>query len=149
MCLIVEEDCKIEIAKESIIVKKIIIQYTRAMWKSLFMESVYEYNRILTACKHLKIESPPRFQIDRRIKTPGIIDIGFHSYINIDEEELMTSPQVENAAWSYLAFGKIAHLGQIVPRTCMIPKGAEYCIGKNNQMVSNQLYVPDIERVIV
>ena len=145
--MIVNPFCEIRIAREAITCRKVIIMHSRAMWRSIFREAVYEYNKILDIGKNLKIDNPPRFQLPKDVISPGIIDPGFHAYINLDEDAIMKKPEIENISWSYLVFEKIAHLSQIIVRTCIIPKGAEYCLGRDNEIVSNKLYIPDTDRV--
>lgn len=75
MCLNIKSGCKIEVAERPIPVYKYVdrrgdnkILWINT-WKSIVRRTIHRYNRLLTACLHLKTN------------VLGNIDKGFHAYI--------------------------------------------------------------------
>ena len=115
MCLIVKEDCKIEIAKVDVTTYKYIDDYNDDYWCGIYFSTPkFSYNQIQQAknkdyslfknIEHLQIYN-------------GMINEGFHSFIN-----------------EY-------HYSRSKGSICIIPKGSEYCLGINDDIVSNQIIV--------
>ena len=121
MCLIVKDGCKIEIAKEDITTYKLINECEN-YWTGVYYRSPsFAYNKLQKA-KHLCLNELHvdinHLQIERcgnRIT----IDEGFHSLI--DKDGYFFTP--------------------IKKAICIIPKGSEYCFGKYDEVVSNQIIV--------
>ena len=118
MCLIVPENGKIEIAKKDIKVYKSVLDRVyddeKTCWRSPYFFTPFDYNKVNTA---MDGRNPiEHLYIDCR----GGIHEGFHSMLK--EEDVI--------------FGEVTNL-----RTCIIPKGSEYCIGKDGDVVSVKLVV--------
>ena len=114
MCLIVKSGCKIEIAKEPIIVKKAVFKDYQFLWLKLWeadvRHTIHRYNRILRGTRHLEINSNQQ------------INQGFHACIK--ECTVLNNPGIDNRV-----------------RWAVIPKGAEYCLGEYNEIVANKMIV--------
>lgn len=115
MCLVVKPGENIRIAYEDIKVYKVgekeMIGEVSYLL-SPFMRFEYEFDKKYSLGKHLKIVSEKGLQI---------IEEGFHTYISRNVEQLS----------SFLDFECVA----------IIPKGAEYCFGLCEEVVSNELIV--------
>ena len=120
MCLIVKEDCKIEIAEKDITTYKCIDEYENYWTGVLYRSPSFAYNKLQKA-KHLCLDAYAdidHLQIER-CGNEITIDEGFHSLINKDD-------------YFFAAFKKAI---------CIIPKGSEYCFGEDNEVVSDQIIV--------
>jgi hypothetical protein len=120
MCLIVKEGCKIEIAEKDITAYKCINEYENYWTGVLYRSPSFAYNKLQKA-KHLCLDAYAdidHLQIER-FGNGIIIDEGFHSLINKD-------------GYFFAAFKKAI---------CIIPKGSEYCFGKDDEVVSDQIIV--------
>lgn len=116
MCLLVKEGCKIEIAEKDITTYKCINEYENYWTGVLYRSPSFAYNKLQKA-KHLCLDAYA--DIDHlQIEIFGI-DEGFHSLINKDSH-------------FFAAFKKAI---------CIIPKGSEYCFGKDDEVVSDQIIV--------
>lgn len=122
MCLTVKKGCKIEIAEKDITTYKYIISYKNCWTGIFFQSSTFAYNELQKA-KGLYLEADELYvniehlQRKRYNSTTGIYE-GFHSYIK--------EP-------NHFPYDKKA--------ICIIPKGSEYCLGIDNDIVSNQIIV--------
>lgn len=122
MCLFVPEDGKIEEAKKDIKVYKSVLNLDdETGWRSPCFFTHFDYNKVETArdgktpIEHLSIKSK-----SVELNCKGCIYEGFHSMLKKDD----------------VVFGEVTDL-----RTCIIPKGSEYCIGRDGDVVSVKLVV--------
>lgn len=120
MCLIVPEDGKIEKAKKNIKVYKGVLDFDdETGWRSPCFFTHFDYNKVETArdgktpIEHLSIKSK-----SVELNCKGRINEGFHSMLKKEDVDL----------------------GEIVCE-CIIPKGSEYCIGRDGDVVSVKLIV--------
>ena len=115
MCLFVPKDGKIEIAKKDIKVYKAVLNLDdETCWRSIFFFTPFHYNKVETAMDG-------RYPIEHLyIDCRGCINEGFHSVLKIDD----------------VVFGEVKNI-----RICIIPKGSEYCIGRDGDVVSVKLIV--------
>ena len=119
MCLNVKEGCNIGITINPIPVFKMIItdSFLDLTWRSPLFDTTTKrkYNKVLTACDHLELESDP-------YRHEGFhINKGFHALTCLDAGVLAIDPNCY--------------------RFAVIPSGSEYCIGNNNDIVSTKLIV--------
>ena len=121
MCLYIKSGCKIEIADRSILCKKIIIPGINNL-TSCIMGLDFNYDEELQATDHLR-ESKHIYH--------GIIFRGFHAYL--DNEELIKD--------RINTFSKIIGKSSLVSVQAIIPQGAEYCYGVNDEIVSNRIII--------
>lgn len=118
MCLYIKEGCKPEIAKKDIVCYKRVddhITYWKPRIYTYNTKYSYSYNKILTAesCSNGKIHSIQHLEMEMFMDYSKINE-GFHArYI-----------------------GKSSLL-----KTCIIPKGTEYCLGKDDDIVAVNMIV--------
>ena len=112
MCLIVKEDSEIRVAEEPIAVFKRVDRGFFCWYSPMYdRETKRKYNKKLKACDHLKIRSGI---IERAITE------GFHAFRTI------SAPQHSHCTF---------------PKFAVIPKGAEYCYGKYDDVVATEIIV--------
>ena len=113
MCLIVKEGCKIEIAEKDITTYKYIDSY-KDYWCGIYYSVPrFLYNEIQRA-QYLDSETWLSSDLKHLVSYLDNIYEGFHS-------------QVINT--------------NAIQKICVIPKGSEYCLGNDNDIVSNQIIV--------
>jgi hypothetical protein len=118
MCLIVKEGCKPEIARKDITCwKRVVTKLLYGNWMPVIFAGIYRtfpLNKVATALKDYK-EPISHLEIEEAwdLKT---IDYGFH------------------------AKTKFVNLNYNI---CVIPAGAEYCLGTDNEIVATQIIVFD------
>lgn len=118
MCLYVEYGCKPQIAEKDIICWKLVYDLgeQKNKWQAIYRETIHQYNQILEGCKKLEIE----------IQDDGILIInkGFHAFIDVAAiyERKKEKPKASKVR-------------------CVIPKGAEYCYGIIDDIVSTKMIV--------
>ena len=122
MCLTVKKGCKIEIAEKDITTYKYIISYKNC-WTGIFFQSpTFAYNELQKAkglyLVYVNIEHLQR----ERYNGTTVIHEGFHSYIKEPNHFIYDKKAI-----------------------CIIPKGSEYCLGIDNDIVSNQIIVFETE----
>lgn len=112
MCLIVEKDCKIEVAEKNIPVLKLTNKAeTPDTWTAPLIRTKHKFNEVLVACEHLQA-------VNKDWAGPKgglVIEQGFHAYRK-DSPNIILNPAI-------------------------IPEGAEYCFGTDGEIVSNKLIV--------
>lgn len=118
MCLIVLPGCKPEIATKDIVCYKL-VEYHIKYWKPCIYDGAeysYPYNKILTAeyCINGEIRPIQHLEILHFVDSLYIIDEGFHA----DCTKTCRSMKL-----------------------CIIPKGTEYCLGKENEIVAVNMIV--------
>lgn len=122
MCLYVKEGCKPEIAKKDIVCYKIVDDWGR-YWKPIYAcgtEYAYSYNKVLTAESFIMGKTYPIQHLEMKDykgwenKIRKIINEGFHARCN------------SKYNWSNI---------------CVIPKGTEYCLGDDNEIVAVNMIV--------
>ena len=112
MCLYVPKDGKIEIAEKDIKVYKGVREFdSDTGWYSPCFFTRFDYNKVETA-------RDGKTPIEHLSITCGCIHSGFHSMLKEEDVD----------------FGEIVCV-------CIIPKGSEYCIGKDGDVVSVKLIV--------
>jgi hypothetical protein len=136
MCLLVPKDGKIEKARKDIKVYKSVID-DGVCWRSPYFFTRFDYNKVETAMdgespiEHLYIDCEMLEHwllsdlkgsefLPNLKNSKGCIHEGFHSMLKKDD----------------VVFGEVTDL-----RTCIIPKGSEYCIGMDGDVVSVKLIV--------
>lgn len=118
MCLKISSHTGINIAKKDIVCCKMIgAEETRLIfwkyWIAPFMETKHKYNQVLKACDHLR----PSIQWTKNCSL--VIHKGFHAVRSLEYLE----DEYDNLKYA------------------IIPKGAEYCIGKDDDIVANKMIV--------
>ena len=120
MCLTVKEGCNPEIAQKDIVCYKIVDDYIKG-WKPCIFASgarySYPYNKVLTAESYINGEIHPIKHLKAyKFYVTGRrkIEEGFHAYCK------------KTFAYMYL---------------CIIPKGTEYCLGEENEIVAVNMIV--------
>ena len=120
MCLKVKTGCKIEIAKESIVCKKVIKDCTDSRWHSWGWEdqSFHKFNE--------KLES----KVNLFINSSNYIYGGFNAFL---ENSGMIDTIINNKKHGYHKDLDIVY--------AIIPKGSEFCLGVSNEIVANKIIV--------
>jgi len=118
MCLKISSHTGISIAKKDIVCCKVIkAEKTRFIfwkyWIAYFRETKHRYNKVLVACNHLR----PCIQWTKNCSL--VIYKGFHALRSLEPLE----EQYDDC------------------RYAIIPKGSEYCIGKDGDIVANMMIV--------
>lgn len=120
MCLYVKEGCKPEIAHKDIVCYKLVedhVKYWKPRIYAFNAEYSYPYNNVLTAesYSHIKCEAYPiqHLEIEDWIDY-HVINEGFHA--KRKKTYLCANP-------------------------CIIPKGTEYCLGGDNDIVAVNMIV--------
>lgn len=121
MCLIVKEGCKPEIVQKDITCWKMVVDWDETRWMAPFIRTFHEYGKELTGCERLKVENLERIDLKG-----AVIYKGFHAYTSREEAE-DNIPNESYCKW------KVTE--------CVIPKGAEYCMGMYNEIVANKMIV--------
>jgi len=111
MCLIVKEGCNIEVANEDITCWKVVAPLVGGVR----WEAIYQFTQ------H-KFDGVLKACAHLRVNPYREIHKGFHVFIDKAHA------------------GYASHLSGIVVE-CTIPKGAEYCLGKYNEIVANKMIV--------
>lgn len=121
MCLIVKEGCKIEIAEKDITTYKYINSYKDYWYGIFYSYPRFLYNEIQKA-KCLNLYESLDINLEHlqgeKCGDEIIINEGFHSHVNRCTINTDTKQNI-----------------------CIIPKGSEYCLGDDNDIVSNQIIV--------
>lgn len=120
MCLTVKSGCKIEIAEKPIVCRKIVFHVTDNIWESWLMRYKYEYNIELLAKDHIEIDKN------------NTINIGFHAFLNTKEREDIINKIINPV---------LPVLDPLISVFAIIPKGSEYCLGNNEDIVANKMIV--------
>lgn len=115
MCLIIRGNCKPEIAKEDITCWKMVVDWDKTKWMAPIRHTLHNYDEVLAICDRLEMEY---------YKGRNIIERGFHAYTNEKEAKYYTT----------------LFPSRIMVK-CTIPKGADYCVGKYNEIVANRMIV--------
>lgn len=110
MCLYVKEGCKPEIAKEDIKCWKVVVDWDKTRWMAPCIRTFHKYGKELTGCERLKLENWERLDFKG-----VVINKGFHGYTSREEAEDNIPPVSYRKDWKVTK--------------CVIPKGAEYCMG--------------------
>lgn len=128
MCLIVKKGCKIEIAEKDITTYKCIISYENYWTGIFFLIPAFAYNKLQKAKCLIEIGllddidesciNLEHLQGERHNDDIIVINEGFHSHVK-----------------------EINHFPYNKQAICIIPKGSEYCLGINDDIVSNQIIV--------
>lgn len=121
MCLIVKQGCKTEIAQKDIVCYKFVEGHGK-YWKpcilGIFGNNAgysYPYNKVLTAESYNYGEKYSIQQLEIRCREGlYLIGEGFHARLN------------KTHYWMNI---------------CVIPKGTEYCLGRNNEIVAVNMIV--------
>lgn len=118
MCLTVKSGCKIEIAEKDITTYKYVNSYENYWCGIFYSYPRFLYNEIQKA-KYLSLELKSWSYDLKHLQIEGTtINEGFHSCVNFCTFDIDSKQNI-----------------------CIIPKGSEYCFGKNNDIVSNQIIV--------
>ena len=139
MCLTVKKGCKPEIAEKDILCFKIVRECSRETWIPYYIgliddRTMFSYNTVINA-KKISYPNPPTVEI--------ISDIKHLEVCNLVPEDIYSSVKTiyngfhSNRNFLSACFYNIR--GSI--KLCIIPKGAEYCLGDNHDIVSTQLMV--------
>ena len=125
MCLVLKEGESVRIAKKNILVKKWIRPKNSNSWVPVLREETgeLEFNKVLSA-KYLDSEM-------RLVDLEGlrVVDEVYHPYI-------------ESGFHSYCLFARVHPFSvSEFKYYAVIPKGSEYAIGCNDDMVSTQIIV--------
>lgn len=119
MCLMVLPGCKPEIAQEDITCWKNVRMFGYDEWMAPVRGTFHNYDEVLTACDRLRMARYTMYGVYNYV-----IEVGFHAYTNIDVAEYKVN------------LYKTRTLVE-----CTIPKGAEYCLGANDEIVANRMIV--------
>lgn len=123
MCLNVLPGCKPEIAQEDIICWKTVKSYDDIWWQAPARGTFHKYGEVLVACDGLNVR---HWWVDNIRE--HIIEEGFHAYTNKDSAQYQVSILVcFNSSYTLVK--------------CTIPKGAEYCLGTRNEIVTTKMIV--------
>jgi len=152
MCLTVKRGCKPEIAEKDILCFKIVRECSRKTWIPHYISIInyrmmFSYNTVINA-KKISYPHPPSVTGTGyyELETPVveiISDIKHLEVCNLVPEDIYSSVETiyngfhSNRGFLSACFHNIG--GSI--KLCIIPKGAEYCLGDNHDIVSTQLIV--------
>lgn len=132
MCLTVLPGCKPQIAKHDITCWKYVVEEGLSRWSGPYYGGKFEYGKRVVAEAVWKMKTVGRLRVERYLTTRGkkikCVDEGFHSFMNPVGAWLFN---VSRGDW--LLYKKL--------KWCVIPKGAEYCKGRESQMVSTDIVV--------
>lgn len=136
MCLIVKEGCKPEIAEKDILCFKVVEEYSMETWIPCYISTTmtFSYNTVINA-KKISYPNPPTVEI--------ISDIKHLEVCNLVPEDIYQAVEtIYNGFHSNRDFLSACfhNIGGFI-KICIIPKGAEYCLGNDHDIVSTQLIV--------
>lgn len=117
MCLILKESAKI--ADKDIVVYKILLKYSDGTYRSPYRGAQYEIGKLHTA--DIQYHKRLLDKVDEHPITKTVIEEGLHAYTSIGS-----------------AFLRAFFLDGIVVKA-IIPRGATYVIGTDDDIVSTQL----------
>lgn len=126
MCLYMGTN-HIEIANEDIVCYKVVLDY-KTMWYGPFHSVChYKFNTPVRADKQKDFGYGYGFEKLCKLSSDGSGEIceGFHSYLH------------KHDAVSLVSKFKTGHF----VKTCIIPKGTEYCMGEHDDIVSTHIIV--------
>lgn len=126
MCLFVKYGCKIEVAQEDITCYKIVRRRPDAYcsWASVFRWTVQPCNEVVQARDDSLGWQPVVEHLDVLSNT---IHAGLHAYITMELAERAIN--IEEMCDNWDVYWSV------------IPKGAEYCLGINGDIVATQMIV--------
>jgi hypothetical protein len=123
MCLYIKTGCKIEITDKPILCRKVVAQgNTENSWISCFMNTEHEYNKELQAVEH----------IERETLLPHLITLGFHAHLYNEESKEKVNNRIDLFS---------TEERKLVEVFAIIPRGAEFCLGNNEDIVANRMIV--------
>lgn len=117
MCLIPKESAKI--ADKDIVVYKILLEYTDGTYHSPYRYAPYEIGKLYTA--NIRYHERLAYKVDEYPITNTVIGEGLHAYTSMDTAFLQ----------AFIIDGIVFE--------AIIPKGAMYVLGTDNDIVSTQL----------
>lgn len=122
MCFYKTEQSKVLKAKRDIVVYKVGIYADSDSFNPFFYQAFeYQVNRIIFT----------------KVKFTGVINWGFHSYINCELVPFYNSVNIYSCRRLMLCIFLLedpVYLGEFI-----IPKGTTYCLNKNGEVVSDKL----------
>jgi len=131
MCLRVLPGCKPQIAKRGITCWKYVVEEGLSRWSGPYYGGKFEYGKRVVAEAAWEMKTVGRLCVEPYRTTRGkkikCVEEGFHSFRN------------PVAAWSFNVGGDYLLYKKL--KWCVIPKGAEYCKGRECQMVSTDIVV--------
>lgn len=117
MCLIPKESAKI--ADKDIVVYKVLLKYTNGTYRSPYKDAQYEIGKLYTA--NIQYYERLLYQVDEHPIIKLAIGEGLHAYTSMGTAFLQ----------AFLINGIVFE--------AIIPKGATYVLGTDNDIVSTQL----------
>lgn len=117
MCLIPKESAKI--ADKDIVVYRILMKYTDGTYHSPYKDAPYEIGKLYTA--NIQYYERLFYKVDEYPITQLVIEEGLHAYTSMGTASLQ----------AFLINGIVFE--------AIIPKGATYVLGTDNDIVSTQL----------